>query len=236
MVANPARDQRTPRQSHSSGSYLETGTGGGRKVFVAMARSLLIFQKAPTILNPARFMNNKYISWIRKHPIWTTLIVLFIISLAVPKTPSAPSTPASESAQVQETETSVSETRDTAVKTSNTQAPSVTKTETPKATVPAEYRSALNKAGSYANTMHMSKRGVYDQLTSEYGEKFSVAAAQYAIDNVRADWNANALVKAKTYQNTMSMSPAAIRDQLVSEHGEKFTQAEADYAILHLND
>jgi hypothetical protein len=102
--------------------------------------------------------------------------------------------------------------------------------------VPREYKSALNKAASYANTMHMSKRGVYDQLVSDYGEQFSAEAAQYAIDNVKADWNANALAKAKNYQNTMNMSPAAIRDQLTSEYGEKFTQAEADYAIEHLND
>ena len=103
-------------------------------------------------------------------------------------------------------------------------------------TVPAEYKSAINKATSYANTMHMSKRGVYDQLVSEYGEKFSTEAAQYAVDNVNADWNANALAKAKTYQDTMNMSPASIHDQLTSEYGEKFTQAEADYAIQHLND
>jgi len=102
--------------------------------------------------------------------------------------------------------------------------------------VPREYKSALNKAASYANTMHMSKRGVYDQLVSDYGEKFSAEAAQYAIDNVKADWNANALAKAKNYQNTMNMSPSAIRDQLTSEYGEKFTTAEADYAIQHLND
>lgn len=105
-----------------------------------------------------------------------------------------------------------------------------------KDTVPAEYKSAINKATSYANTMHMSKRGVYDQLVSEYGEKFSTEAAQYAVDNVNADWNANALAKAKSYQDTMNMSPASIHDQLTSEYGEKFTQAEADYAIQRLND
>ncbi len=104
------------------------------------------------------------------------------------------------------------------------------------ANVPAEYKSALNQADSYANTMNMSKKGVYDQLVSEYGGQFSAAAAQYAIDNVKADWNANALAKAKDYQNTMHLSPAAIHDQLTSDSGEKFTQAEADYAIQHLND
>lgn len=105
-----------------------------------------------------------------------------------------------------------------------------------EAIVPAEYKSALNKAMTYAKTMHMSKQGIYDQLVSEYGEKFSTDAAQYAIANMKADWNANALVKAKTYQNTMNMSPSAIHDQLTSAYGEKFTKAEADYAIQHLND
>lgn len=103
-------------------------------------------------------------------------------------------------------------------------------------TVPAEYKSALRKATSYANTMNMSKIGVYNQLTSEYGEKFSQEAGQYAIDNVKTDWKANALAKAKTYQESMAMSPASIRDQLVSEYGENFTAEEADYAIQHLND
>ena len=102
--------------------------------------------------------------------------------------------------------------------------------------VPAEYKAALKKATSYANTMHMSKRGVYQQLTSDYGEKFTPEAAQYAVDNVKADWNANALAKAKGYQNTMNMSPAKIHDQLTSDYGEKFTQAQADFAIQHLND
>lgn len=36
----------------------------------------------------------------------------------------------------------------------------------------AEYENALKKAEMYAKTMHMSKQGVYDQLTSEYGENF----------------------------------------------------------------
>ena len=99
-----------------------------------------------------------------------------------------------------------------------------------------EYTNALQKAETYSKTMYMSKQGIYDQLTSEYGEKFSADAAQYAIDNMQADWNANALEKAKTYQKTMSMSKSAIYDQLISEYGEKFTKAEAQYAIDHLGD
>lgn len=100
--------------------------------------------------------------------------------------------------------------------------------------IPTEYKSALKKAESYSKTMSMSKAGVYDQLTSEYGEKFTAEAAQYAIDNMEADWKQNALKKAESYQEKMSMSKAAIYDQLISEYGEKFTAEEAQYAVDNL--
>lgn len=102
--------------------------------------------------------------------------------------------------------------------------------------VPTEYKNALKKAELYSETMHMSKQAIYDQLTSEYGEQFQEDAAQYAIDNMEADWKANALEKAKTYQETMNMSKNAIYDQLISEYGEQFTEEEAQYAIEHLED
>lgn len=101
--------------------------------------------------------------------------------------------------------------------------------------VPTEYISALAQAETYANMMNMSKQGVYDQLTSEYGGQFTNEAAQYAIDNVSTDWNANALAKAESYQETMHMSPDAIYDQLVSEYGEQFTPEQAQYAVDNLS-
>lgn len=100
--------------------------------------------------------------------------------------------------------------------------------------VSAEYQSALTKAMHYSEMMYMSKAAIYDQLTSEYGERFSPEAAQYAIDNMTADWNYNALQKAKNYQDTMNMSPDAIREQLTSEHGDQFTSEEADYAVSNI--
>ncbi|MNW67709.1 Host cell surface-exposed lipoprotein [compost metagenome] len=82
--------------------------------------------------------------------------------------------------------------------------------------------------------MHLSKAGIYDQLTSEYGEKFPAEAAQYAMDNLEFDWKENALKKAQEYAEAMSMSDADIYDQLISEYGEKFTKEEAQYAIDNL--
>lgn len=100
---------------------------------------------------------------------------------------------------------------------------------------PVEYTNALKKAESYSNIMHMSKKAIYKQLISEYGENFEKDAAQYAIDNIVADWNANALAKAKSYQDNMHMSKNAIYEQLISEYGEQFTKEEAKYAIDHLD-
>ncbi|MDY0256592.1 Ltp family lipoprotein [Gudongella oleilytica] len=97
--------------------------------------------------------------------------------------------------------------------------------------VPTEFKSALKKAKQYSDTMHMSKASLFVQLTSEYGEKFSEDAANYAIENVVADWKENALRKAENYADTMYMSKAGIYDQLVSEYGEQFTEEEAQYAI-----
>ena len=43
---------------------------------------------------------------------------------------------------------------------------------------------ALAKAKEYQEHMSMSNSAIYDQLTSEYGEKFTEEEAQYAVDNL----------------------------------------------------
>ncbi len=95
-------------------------------------------------------------------------------------------------------------------------------------------RNALEKANTYSSIMNMSKQGIYKQLTSTV-EGFTKEEAQYAVDNINADWSKNALEKAKTYQNTMKMSKNAIFRQLTS-NVEGFTKSEAQYAIDNLED
>ena len=80
----------------------------------------------------------------------------------------------------------------------------------------------------------MSKSAIFDQLTAEAGDKFAPEDAQYAIDNLQADYNTNALESAKTYQKIMAMSSDAIYDQLISQAGDKFTPEEAQYAVDNL--
>lgn len=117
--------------------------------------------------------------------------------------------------------------------TNNTESNSTPKPEE-KPAVSTEFKNALSKAKSYSDMMHMSKSGIYEQLTSEHGEKFPADAAQYAIDNLQADYKNNALEKAKSYQTQMNMSKSAVYDQLVSDAGEKFTPEEAQYAVDNL--
>lgn len=154
---------------------------------------------------------------------WVLVAVVVILIFAISSgsgnksTSSAPKTESAATSQQQ------SKTGDTA---KASQAPA-----TPD--VPQEYKSALAKAKTYSGMMHMSKQGIYAQLTSE-ADQFKPEAAQYAVDNLQADYNANALAKAKTYQQTMNMSPAAIQEQLTSE-ADQFTQEEATYAVQHLN-
>ncbi|WP_306345052.1 Ltp family lipoprotein [Staphylococcus americanisciuri] len=93
---------------------------------------------------------------------------------------------------------------------------------------------ALEKAKIYSDTLYMSKQGIYDQLTSEYGGNYTEEAAQYAIDHLKADYKENALKAAKSYQKNFNMSKNKIYDQLTSQFGEKYTEEEAQYAIDHL--
>ena len=97
--------------------------------------------------------------------------------------------------------------------------------------VPMEYKQALKSAQNYIDVMAFSKQGLYDQLTSEYADKYSDEAAQYAIDNVKADYKEEAVEAAKNYLDTMSFSKEGLKDQLTSQYADKYTEEEAQYAI-----
>lgn len=99
--------------------------------------------------------------------------------------------------------------------------------------VPTEHRSALRSAERYIQSGNFSQDGLYRQLTSDF-DQFSAESAQYAVDNIDADWNQEALDAAQSYQDSMSMSPAAIYDQLTSDI-EGYTPEQAQYAVDNLS-
>lgn len=117
----------------------------------------------------------------------------------------------------------------------NSNSGSASASSSSNSSVPREYQSALAAARQYLSTMAFSKQGLYDQLTSEYGNGFPAEAAQYAVDNCNADWNAEALESARNYLKMMPMSDKELYEQLTSEYGEQFTPEQAQYAIDHLD-
>lgn len=84
-------------------------------------------------------------------------------------------------------EESSSSSESSVASSSSTPQSSSSSAQSSSTSVPREYKSALNSADTYANTMHMSKAGLYEQLTADAGEKSSPEAAQYAVDNVKTD-------------------------------------------------
>jgi hypothetical protein len=92
-------------------------------------------------------------------------------------------------------------------------------------------RRALASAESYLEFSGFSKQGLYEQLSSDYGEGFTAAEAQYAVDHVDADWNKEAVESARSYLETSPMSRDGLIEQLSSPAGEGFTYEQAVYAV-----
>jgi hypothetical protein len=90
---------------------------------------------------------------------------------------------------------------------------------------------ALESAESYLSFSGFSKQGLYEQLSSSYGEGFTQAEAQYAVDHVNADWNKEAVQSARSYLESSPMSRAGLIEQLTSSYGEGFTYEQALYAV-----
>ena len=86
---------------------------------------------------------------------------------------------------------------------------------------------AIASAKQYLQLQGFSKKGLIKQLSSKYGEGFSKADAEYAVNHITVDWNAQAVRAAKEYLKTQPMSQAALVKQLESPYGEQFTHAQA---------
>ena len=113
-----------------------------------------------------------------------------------------------------------------------TQAPSPkSKPAPPKPTMTVAQEEAIEAAESYLDSGHFSKKGLFDQLTSEYGEGFAKKDVKFALNHVKADYNAEAREAAESYLDSGHFSRNSLMDQLTSEYGEQFTKAQAAQAV-----
>jgi hypothetical protein len=110
-------------------------------------------------------------------------------------------------------------------------APAASAPATPSMT--AAQAQAVQAAQSYlALGSGFSYESLLKQLTSSYGDGFSVADATFAINYLKPDWDQQAVEAAKGY---LALGTGFSRDsliqQLTSSYGDGFTQSQADYAV-----
>ena len=127
----------------------------------------------------------------------------------------------------------VNSNNDTAIETTI----EATETEAPDPTADytMEEKNCYEAAMNYLDFMGFSKRGLIDQLSSEYGDNYPKETAEKVVNDIEAaglvNWEEQAERSAKNYLDTMSFSKEELIDQLSSEYGDKYTREEAEAAV-----
>ena len=74
-----------------------------------------------------------------------------------------------------------------------------------------------------------SKQGLIDQLSSDYGNGYSVADATAAVESMTVDFNEQAARSAQEYLAMSGFSCQGLIEQLSSDYGNKYTRGQAEY-------
>jgi hypothetical protein len=106
----------------------------------------------------------------------------------------------------------------------------------PASTAPSfttSQQQAIDSAQSYLNGGEgFSQYSLTQQLTSQYGEGFSAADAEFAINYLNPDWYQQARESAQNYLDSgQGFSRSDLLEQLTSKDGEGFTTGQAEYAV-----
>jgi hypothetical protein len=111
-------------------------------------------------------------------------------------------------------------------------------TQAPKPTAPPAPAETPGQANARRSALEylslgtgFSRAGLIQQLSSSFGEGFSLEDATYGVDATHTDWNAQACLSAKGYLKLSAFSHAGLVEQLSSEAGEQFTPDEAEYGV-----
>lgn len=88
---------------------------------------------------------------------------------------------------------------------------------------------AVRSANNYLSFKGFSKTGLIQQLSSPYGDGYSVVDATAAVNSLSVNWSEQAVRSAEQYLGLMGFSCSGLIEQLSSSAGESFTRAEAEY-------
>ena len=90
-------------------------------------------------------------------------------------------------------------------------------------------KNAVRSVKNYLNLTGFSRVGLINQLSSPYGDGFSVADATVAVDSMNIDWNAQAVRSANQYLEMTGFSCNGLVEQLSSEYGSQYTGSQTTY-------
>lgn len=113
------------------------------------------------------------------------------------------------------------------VASSSTKAEDTGDKDTPKVEMTTGQEQAVASAMDYLEFQAFSKAGLEQQLSAKYGEGFSKADAQFAVNHIDVDWNEQAVAAAKDYLEFQSFSKPGLIEQLESKWGDRFTHEQA---------
>ena len=90
-------------------------------------------------------------------------------------------------------------------------------------------KNAVRSAKQYLHMQGFSRNGLIQQLSSDYGDGYSVTDATIAVDSLNIDWNKQAVRSAKQYLRMQGFSCKGLIKQLSSKYGGKYTVSQATY-------
>ena len=93
----------------------------------------------------------------------------------------------------------------------------------------AAQRNAVRSANAYLRISGFSRQGLIDQLSSDFGDGYSVGDATVAVNSLSVDWNRQAARSADLYLSMAGFSCQGLIEQLSSDFGDKYTMEQATY-------
>lgn len=101
--------------------------------------------------------------------------------------------------------------------------------ESRQETLTGPQKNAVRSAEQYLSMTGFSRDGLIEQLSSEFGEGYSVSDATAAVDSINVDWDENAVKSARQYLDLTGFSCGGLIEQLSSSAGDKYTVGQATY-------
>ena len=154
--------------------------------------------------------------------VWLLSVVLVVIGGALIDDPAERAS--GRGAAPEPTRRTSSPSRDSASRTSAA-VPSASESDN----LTAPQRNAVRSANSYLQFSGFSRQGLISQLSSEFGDRYSVGDATVAVDSLNIDWNAQAARSAASYLEMSGFSCQGLIEQLSSDHGDQYTVPQATY-------